>query len=216
MITRKGPALIAAMLAFAGCGRYGLAQADLPARQWAAEAIRELDLQRDLPRRIDDPGSFAVKLPPELVWVPVIGGLGVLTFYLTTLLSGWRGGRHPSWEGIGANIGDAAPMPAAAAASAADALARAGRFAEAMHLTLLGSVAAIREQIGEEIADSLTSREILRSRRLSDGCRSLLREIVGRVERSHFGRYPASSADYAACRNAFDGLLQALRQERAA
>jgi hypothetical protein len=48
--TRRAAAATAAFLILACCGRSGLAQATVPARQWAAEAIRALDLQPDLPR----------------------------------------------------------------------------------------------------------------------------------------------------------------------
>ena len=216
--TRASVAAAGAVIALA-CGNAapGLADTVSPARQWAAEAIRRLDLQSELPRRAEDPDPVRLKLPPELVWIPVIGGLGVLLFYLGTMLRHWRLGGVADWEASGAEPqGGAASTSAAQAALAADALAREGRFDEAMHLALLGGLAAIRERIGDEIADSLTSREIVRSRRLSDAARACLREIVGRVERSHFGRYPASSGDYAACRTALDGLLQVLHREPAA
>jgi hypothetical protein len=206
------PAVAAGALACAA--PYGFAQGTSPARQWAAEAVRELGLQGELPRRADDPPPYSVAVPKELVWVAVLGGVGVFAFYLSGLLPSFGGGSGGAWDAADGDPDASGSRPAADAA-AADAVARAGRFAEAMHMTLLVGVAAIRDHFGEEIADSLTSREILRRGRLPEAGRGFLREIVARVERSHFGRHPAAGSDYAACRAALDGLLQALRRERA-
>ncbi len=105
--------------------------------------------------------------------------------------------------------GVAARTPAAVL-GAADELAAEGRFVEAMHVLLLQGLADIRQGLDEQFADSLTSREILRSTRLSDAGRAALRDIVNRVEWTYFGRHPAASADYAACRASFNALAQAL------
>ena len=211
-ITLWRPAVAALVLA---CGASGaVAGPASSAREWAAAAVRDLGLQSELPRRIDDPEPVNIKIPKELVWLAVAGGVGVLLFYASGLLPFLGGGSSADWQTTGADADPKASRPAADALAAAEALARAGRFAEAMHMTLLGGVAAIRDHFGEEIADSLTSREILRKGRLSDAARGSLREIVARVERSHFGLYPASGSDYAACREAFGGLLQALRQRQ--
>ena len=48
--------------------------------------------------------------------------------------------------------------------------------------------------LDEQFADSLTSREILRSTRLSDAGRASLRDIVNRVEWTYFGEHPAALA----------------------
>jgi hypothetical protein len=80
-----------------------------------------------------------------------------------------------------------------------------------MHVLLLHSLSEIRRQLGEQFADSLTSREILRVARLTAAARTALRDIVGAVERTYFGAYPAQQGDYAACRQDFATLQQALR-----
>jgi hypothetical protein len=95
--------------------------------------------------------------------------------------------------------------------AAADRLSREGNFVEAMHVLLLHSLSEIRRQLGEQFADSLTSREILRVARLTAVARTALRDIVGAVERTYFGAYPAQEGDYAACRQNFSVLQHALR-----
>jgi hypothetical protein len=97
------------------------------------------------------------------------------------------------------------------ALAAADRLSREGNFVEAMHVLLLHSLSEIRRQLGEQFADSLTSREILRAARITAVARTALRDIVGAVERTYFGAYPAQEGDYATCRQKFAILQQALR-----
>ena len=62
---------------------------------------------------------------------------------------------------------------------------------------------AVRRRLDEQFADSLTSREILRSTRLPSEGREPLREIIARVERTYFGEYAAGPQDYMACREQF-------------
>ena len=76
--------------------------------------------------------------------------------------------------------------------------------------------ADIRRHLGEQFADSLTSREILRSTKLSEAGRGPLRDIIARVEWTYFGKHPAEREDYAACRASFDALARALHGRRAA
>ena len=64
--------------------------------------------------------------------------------------------------------------------------------------------------LDEQFADSLTSREILRSTKLSDAGRAALRDIINRVELTYFGQHPAALADYAACRASFNALAHSL------
>src|SRR5262249_37057872 len=94
--------------------------------------------------------------------------------------------------------------------AAADDLARQGRFVDAMHVLLLQGLADMRRYLGEQHPDSLTSREILRSTKISDAGREPLRDIISRVEWSYFGKPPAEREDYAACRASFDALARAL------
>jgi len=80
---------------------------------------------------------------------------------------------------------------------------------------LLQGLADIRRHLGEQFADSLTSREILRSTKLSEAGRGPLRDIIARVEWTYFGKHPAEREDYLACRTSFESLAHALHGRRA-
>ena len=99
-------------------------------------------------------------------------------------------GRNPRLEHRLAEV--AHPDFRADLRKAADELAAQGHFVEAMHVLLLQALADIRRRLREEFADSMTSREILRSKHLSDDLRGPLREVVNRVEVTYFGEQPAA------------------------
>jgi hypothetical protein len=176
----------------------------------AEQAIRRLDLQTELPR-IPEPPRVSVQLPPELLWLVVAIGLGVLLYALRDLVPFLRS-RTASWsDEQAASAGGTVRSLGEAALEAADDLAARGRFVEAMHVLLLQGLAEIRRRLGEQFADSLTSREILQRARLPEVGRSSLRDIIDRVEWTYFGEHAASSSDYAACRLSFDRLTQVLQ-----
>jgi hypothetical protein len=93
----------------------------------------------------------------------------------------------------------------------ADDLARSGSFAEAIHILLLRSVGEMRNRISSPIAESLTSRELLRNLELSPDEREVFKTIVGSVEVSHFGGYEPGEDEYRSCRRCFDALTELLR-----
>ncbi len=174
----------------------------------AEAAVRKLDLQTAL---VHEPAESAVTLalPPEAIWIAIVVGLCVLLYAFRDMIP-LLGGRSRVW----ANDAEAA-SPARAgepevALGAADELAAQGRFVEAMHVLLLQALAEIRRRLDEPFADSMTSREILRSNRLADALRHPLREVVQRVERTYFGAHPAAQDDYLACRASFRALAAAL------
>jgi hypothetical protein len=179
-----------------------------PAERAAGDSIRSLDLQTELPQR-QERKSFPVQIPVEVVWLALIGAAGLILYLLRDSLPFWRRSRD-QWdetqEGTQAN----ATPGAGDALGAADQLSRYGRFVEAMHMLLLQSLAEIRQRLGVQFADSLTSREILRGTSLSPQGRAALREIVAAVEWTYFGGYPAEMRDYAACRRSFENLRRAL------
>ena len=69
----------------------------------------------------------------------------------------------------------------------AERLAAAGRFSEAIHLILLRFLAELRHWANLTIADSLTSREILRKDAVPPPTREALGILIGAVELCHFG-----------------------------
>lgn len=78
-------------------------------------------------------------------------------------------------------------------------LARAGAYAEAIHLMLLRALEALRRRLGTSWAKSLTSREIVRRTELPASDRSALKMLVGAVEISRFGGQSANEQIYRAC-----------------
>jgi hypothetical protein len=214
---RPARRLIAAALLAAASPLPSLASAPSDIGVMAADTIRRLDLQRELPRTPEPilwhiPGGYvAIALGCAaillLLWL-VFNGEG-------NILADWRIGRRRSWA-TAAAAAEAAASATPGEAAAADALAGEGRFAEAMHLLLLQSLTAIRERREEHFADSLTSREILRQSRLSDQGAALLRDIVARVEWTYFGQHPAGRPDYEGCRTSFHELSAMLRDRATA
>jgi hypothetical protein len=93
----------------------------------------------------------------------------------------------------------------------ADDLARAGSFAEAMHVLLLRSVNEMRARLASPIAVSLTSREILGFPEMSHEARDVFARIVGDVEISRFGAHNPGEGEYLECRRNFDALTELLR-----
>lgn len=178
-------------------------------RAAAEQAIRRLDLQTELPH---DPERKPVRiqLPAEAIWLMAAIGLALLLYMFRDMLPALgfapRGDVDAEEEGIGGTVA----RPPEQVLAAADDLARQGRFVDAMHVLLLQGLADIRRHLGEQFADSLTSREILRSTKLSDAGREPLRDIIARVEWTYFGKHPAEREDYLACRASFDLLAHAL------
>ena len=179
-----------------------------PAERAASDSIRSLNLQTELPQR-QQRKSFPVQIPVEVVWLALIAAAGMILYLLRDSLPFWRRSRD-QWDDTSAETqANTTPGPIDAL-GAADQLSRYGRFVEAMHMLLLQSLAEIRQRLGVQFADSLTSREILRGTSLSPQGRAALREIVAAVEWTYFGGYPAEMRDYAACRRSFENLRRAL------
>jgi len=198
---------IAAAAAFAIPVASAAAQTERDVQSTAQEVIRRLDLQTEVTRQ---PEPFRIKLPPEVLWVIIAVALGAVLYSLRDMIPLLRTRGSESWAESEEAAADIARRDPAVVLAAADELAREGRYAEAMHVLLLRGLADIRARLDEPFADSLTSREILRSTRLPDQARDSLRDVVGRVEWTYFGEYPAGQEDYAACRVSFNALEQAL------
>ena len=187
------------------------AQTPQEVQKTAEQVIRKLDLQTTLPREPEKP-RFTFTLPAEVLWLVIIVALGVLLYAFRDfipIIGQW--GRGGTWTPDEAPSDGGETHAPAAVLGAADDLAAEGRFVEAMHVLLLQSLADIRAGLDEQFADSLTSREILRSTRLSAAGRASLQDIVSRVEWTYFGEHPAELPDYVACRASFNALVQTLR-----
>lgn len=171
----------------------------------AAATIRDLGLQVDLPRWLPLP-HFALRLPDAIAWLAAGVALAVLLY----CLKDWRWRRATDAAEPGAPPAETIAPPTDHLASA-EAYARAGLFALAMHEVLLEALRAVRAAAGDRMPDSLTSREILRHVPLPEPGRASLRAIVAGVEWTHFGARFATLADYHACRQSLDALHSALR-----
>jgi hypothetical protein len=210
--------LCAAVLAATAVGVWAsplAAQASQDAQTLAEQAIRRLDLQTELLRQ-PEPFGLNLSLPPEILWAVVVVGAGVLLYAFRDMIPMLRATHGGTWAEDEAGTSDMGAREPEAVLGAADDLAAQGRFVEAMHVLLLQAFAEIRRRLDEQFADSMTSREILRSNRLSDDLRRPLREVVNRVEWTYFGEHPAARDDYLACRSSFSALAHALHGSAAA
>jgi hypothetical protein len=178
----------------------------------AKDSIRSLDLQTEL--SVDDSRPIRwspISIPQAALWGALILAAALLLYSLRAELMNLFRRAETGWEPPPPGASEVTIGSETDALAAADRLSRDGNFVEAMHVLLLHSLAEIRRQLGEQFADSLTSREILRVARLTAAARTALREIVAVVERTYFGAYPAAAGDYVTCRHNFETLQQTLR-----
>jgi hypothetical protein len=151
---------------------------------------------------------------------PVAGVLMWSLIGIFVVLAGavaWRelkAGRALETAPGGEGQGDA---PAAAIGPApladAEALARVGRFAEAVHVLLLRTLQALSKRA--EVPEALTSREVLGTVSLAPPARAALGELVDAVEVTRFGGAPAERADYERCVAAYRAFVGTLESRRA-
>jgi hypothetical protein len=147
-----------------------------------------------------DPPPGPGRLAAFLFWLPWIAVGVLVAFMIANLISRRRklAAKPPETR---TRVPVPAPAPAAetpASLGLAEALAREGRYAEAIHALLLAAIEAVREV--RPVAASLTSREVAASAgALSDGGRQALRQIVQAVEITRFGGRPAGAREYEAC-----------------
>jgi hypothetical protein len=97
-----------------------------------------------------------------------------------------------------------APPPPPGPLDDAEQLAAAGRFSEAIHLVLLRLLAELRHLVDLSMADSLTSREILRrNAALPAATREALGVVIGAVELCHFGGRRGDATLFRHCVDAY-------------
>jgi hypothetical protein len=178
-----------------------------------------LDLQASFPvakersRWWSFTGHLSADLVRVLIWIAVACGVAAIVWYLLEIVpKGFA--RRPRWDDLRDAGLSAAAGSVTAAQENADELASQGRFAEAMHVLLLQSVSDMRKRLDVTLADSLTSREILRRAPVSDVARAALADIIAAVERAYFGHHAVEAADYRLCRARFTALTEALHASR--
>ena len=177
--------------------------------------VRQFDLQTALPANTA-PSPWNFHLPAFLLLFVAAALLALLAYQFRDMIPAWRRLRGDAWSEPAIDPATGLPVEDKPFLARADELAAQGRLVEAMHAVLLQSIAEIRASLDQSLADSLTSREILRGMKLSDSGKAALHEIVSRVERSYFGAYPAADADYQACRHYFATLIGTLSLKGAA
>lgn len=179
--------------------------AELRAR---AEAVLAAgDYQRALPKDPTAPRPFDLPLGPLELLVRLL--LWTALAVLVTLAIAWLV-RRLSAGARDAEVDEPAPAaPPDVRVESAEALARDGRWAEAIHALLLETLAALSR--ASRLAPSLTSREILASVRLPARARDALLGLVEAVEISHFGGTDPSEGDYRACLDRFRAFQDATR-----
>lgn len=169
-----------------------------------AAVIRDLDLQTELPQTAT---PWHLPVPGTVLWAILVLILAFLLYSMRDYIPLLRRvpGRLTVAERLAAGL-----TLASGRVGIADALAEERRFAEAMHELLLEAIARIRTLRGDPLGDSLTSREMLNRAELSEVGATALGGMIGQVELTYFGEYPAVRSDYLACRQKFDLLCAAL------
>jgi len=181
---------------------------------WLGKALEPLG------RALKWMGSFLPDAPYAkiLLWTVIAIAAAALAWALYNRL------RHGTWRiGFrrGAEWHEAAGEPEWAPEEAnarswleeADALAREGRFAEAIHHLLFRSIEDIRKRRPAVVRPALTSRELASSDGIPGRARDLFAAIAALVERSLFAGREVGEPDWKAARGAYSdfALAQAWR-----
>lgn len=188
-------------------------QQDLPGNQGEVVTPKTEPKQPERPQRSFNP-SLA-DLIKFLLYAAIAAGIIFAIWSIRDRLPVLGRRRMVAKDEVTAHAQAAAVERMVVAQIEADELARQGRLAEAMHALLLRSLIEVRKRLNVSFADSLTSREILRALSLPERGKQALSDIIGRVEPVYFGESPAGERDYAACRQSYEVLTEAM-QARAA
>lgn len=175
-------------------------------RQHAETIAKDPSLQHEppTPKALPPPPS-GIPFPSEVVLVLLIAVIAIaLAIVGYHLYRTYAPGRRMSKSADQAIEVTAQPIVRTADAplpelDEIERLARAGAYAEAIHLMLLRALEALRRRLGASWAKSLTSREIARRTELPASDRSALKMLVGAVEISRFGGQSANEQIYRAC-----------------
>jgi hypothetical protein len=146
-----------------------------------------------------------------LLWIVIAAGAGALLWALYNRI------RHGEWSlrlprrASPADIeAESEWVPAESRARSwleeADALARGGRFAEAIHHLLFRSIEDIAQRSPALVRPALTSRELAAAEAIPSGARELFARIARLVERSLFGGQRVGEKDWLTAREAYSGF----------
>lgn len=164
---------------------------------------QEQDIQRQLPIVVPDvPPTPGTRIPAVFGWF-VLAGAAVGAVALAVWLMafnldavGQRRKRRAS-QTLGVESPDPGTQAPGDWLKTADGLARQGRFAEAIHLLLLGVLAHLR-RTDEGTSEAKTAREIARTHVGPHPDR--LHALVRASELAHFGGRPATQEQFEDCR----------------
>jgi hypothetical protein len=141
-----------------------------------------------------------------LVWAGAVVGVVLAAVHVAQrLFPGALG--DPGLEEPGA---EPSPVLSDAPLRDAQALAREGRFAEAIHVLLLRTFEQLLRGKAIAVAPGWTSREVLERASYPGHAREALAGLVGAVETCTFAGRPASEQDYRLCTDRFRHLAAAL------
>jgi hypothetical protein len=183
------------------------------------ERPRDGDTPRGAPRRERrqrqrDPEQQQVAGPVAMAMRMLVYGViaVAVVMILMWLVRDLKRGSEP-----GALAGDEVPEPEVDQGvlqrpiGDADELARAGRYAEAIHTLLLRTLIELVRATRTRVPAALTSREILARVPLVPAARAALDALVAAVEVTHFGDEVPGPADYERCRGEFQRFADAYR-----
>lgn len=197
--------------------------ADLVAQAHAAY-LRDGDLQLTRPEEPDvdielrePPGwleavaRFIESLAPVfqiIFWIALVLVIAGLVYFLFGEAIRMRLGlkRKPKDKPVDDVLSDIRPDAdrARSLLEEADALAREGRFAEAVHLLLFRSIEDVQARLEGGVPTSLTAREIAGLSSLPDRARRALRPIIQIVESSFFGGREVDAGGWQSARRSYE------------
>jgi hypothetical protein len=175
-------------------------------RQKSQTVTQDPTLQHDKPTPSEPPPQVKLPIPGDLFLYLLLGTLAVALCIVAYHLYKTYAPNKRAWSKRGDQPVDLAAKPIARTGEEPlpeldeiERLARAGAYAEAIHLMLLRALEALRRQLGINWAKSMTSREIARRAELGPTDRRALRVLVGAVEISRFGGQNANEQVYRTC-----------------
>ncbi|MDR1083979.1 MAG: hypothetical protein LBP22_03760 [Deltaproteobacteria bacterium] len=174
---------------------------------------RTLDIQTDLPVvrpvRESEPalGPDFLRGLLKVVFVVVVGLISVIIFW-----SIWQHVRKSRKEKKEDNVPESAPLVRTLDRIYEEslALAKKGRYAEAIHQLLLKSLEEFQKRQKTFFPRHLTSREILAKLQLGPPVEPALAFMVQKTEISIFGLYEPTEKDFSDCRDSYEALLKGL------